>query len=142
MKKIFSSILLGLVFILFSACSGLEYSLDTSIPADSDTKNIENDTHETNYEEQNSDLQPESTSTQEQESPVLEETQNEEQNNEALVQEITTEDVVCMEVYNPVCGMISMNCEEENCPLVPQTFSNSCFAEKANAQDIKEGACE
>lgn len=40
----------------------------------------------------------------------------------------------CIDVYDPVCGTVE--------PKMRKTFSNSCYAEKAGAVDITNGACK
>lgn len=34
----------------------------------------------------------------------------------------------CIQVYQPVCGLVQVECITTPCDPVPQTFSNSCFA--------------
>ncbi|MFQ5531359.1 MAG: hypothetical protein ACE5ES_01960 [Candidatus Nanoarchaeia archaeon] len=34
----------------------------------------------------------------------------------------------CIEIYQPVCGFVKVECITTPCNLDPQTFSNSCFA--------------
>jgi hypothetical protein len=86
----------------------------------------------------------------------IDETNNEETFEETLIDipeetpdstkiEIIEEDeIFCIEVYQPVCGMVlAEECEEgQECEYLKQTFSNSCYAEKAKAINIEEGACE
>lgn len=52
------------------------------------------------------------------------------------------EEVFCVEVYDPVCGQIEVQCIKAPCDPIWQTFSNECFANKAKAKNIKKGACE
>lgn len=52
------------------------------------------------------------------------------------------DDLACIEIFQPVCGMLEVICVAEPCELVPQTFSNKCFAEKAGVTEILEGECE
>jgi len=122
MNKIFISTLAVLTLFSFTACSGFEYSLEETI----------NQEIEKNLEEQIDEL------------PVVEDEIINEipVSDDTLVEEISSEEIFCMEVYAPVCGMIESICEEDLCEYVPQTFSNSCYAEKANAKNISEGACE
>jgi len=35
---------------------------------------------------------------------------------------------VCITLYEPVCGIVEVQCITTPCPPVPETFSNSCFA--------------
>ena len=34
----------------------------------------------------------------------------------------------CIEIYDPVCGFVQVECVTEPCNPIPETFSNSCFA--------------
>ena len=34
----------------------------------------------------------------------------------------------CIEIYQPVCGFVNVECVTDSCPPDPQTFPNSCFA--------------
>ena len=34
----------------------------------------------------------------------------------------------CIEIYQPVCGFVNVECVTDPCPPDPQTFPNSCFA--------------
>lgn len=52
------------------------------------------------------------------------------------------DDVVCIEIYDPVCGQIEVQCITAPCDPVWQTFSNDCFASAAKAKNIKKGTCE
>lgn len=49
----------------------------------------------------------------------------------------------CPEIYQPVCAQVQVECITTPCDPVPQTFSNTCFA-NANSRVLSyvEGACE
>ena len=34
----------------------------------------------------------------------------------------------CIEIYDPVCGLVQVECITEPCDPIPETFSNACFA--------------
>jgi hypothetical protein len=55
----------------------------------------------------------------------------------------SNEEVMCTEIYTPVCARVQVECVTTPCNPVPQTFSNSCFA-CANDRVVSyaEGACE
>lgn len=61
-----------------------------------------------------------------------------------FVEEIEAEtdtEIVCNDIYMPVCGKVQVQCIKAPCPPLDTTFANSCEAEKAGATDIREGAC-
>lgn len=133
-RKIFIAVAMFSLFIL-SSCSGFEYTLDETNQGD----NFVSITSETEEQSTIGDkLEVESTETE------SASTSEKEEASETKVEVIENEDTLCMELYAPVCGQVLGNCEnqEENCEMISQTFSNSCFAEKAGAKEIKEGACE
>ncbi len=134
-RKIFIAIAMFSLFIL-SSCSGFEYTLDESKQGDALISATSE--KEESITPENDSLEAEST-----ESESASTTEKEEAS-ETKVEVIENEDTLCMELYAPVCGQVLGNCEnqEENCEMISQTFSNSCFAEKAGAKEIKEGACE
>ncbi|MDX9971159.1 MAG: hypothetical protein RBS56_04630 [Candidatus Gracilibacteria bacterium] len=132
-RKIFIALAMFSLFIL-SSCSGFEYTLDETNQSDNKASISEEKEEPTNPEiEILSTESTEVSSSEEKEEP-----------SETKVEVIENDEVLCMELYAPVCGMVQGNCEnsEENCETISQTFSNSCFAEKAGAKEIKEGACE
>ena len=48
----------------------------------------------------------------------------------------------CIEIYQPVCGQVAVQCVTTPCNPVPETFSNSCFAcMNENVISYTEGAC-
>ncbi len=51
-------------------------------------------------------------------------------------------DVVCAEIYAPVCAAIDVQCIKAPCPAVEKTFSNECEANKVLAEILFEGICE
>lgn len=55
----------------------------------------------------------------------------------------SSEEVMCIEIYAPVCAQVQVECVTTPCDPVPQTFSNSCFA-CANDRVVSytEGACK
>ncbi len=133
-RKIFIAVAMFSLFIL-SSCSGFEYTLDETNQGD----NFVSITSETEEQSTIGDkLEVESTETE------SASTSEKEEASETKVEVIENEGTLCMELYAPVCGQVLGNCEnqEENCEMISQTFSNSCFAEKAGAKEIKEGACE
>ncbi len=49
----------------------------------------------------------------------------------------------CIEIYQPVCGFVEVQCITTPCDPVPQTFSNSCFAcMNENVLYHIEGVCQ
>jgi hypothetical protein len=54
----------------------------------------------------------------------------------------TYEPVTCIEIYQPVCGRVNIQCITTPCDPILQTFENSCFAKQAKAFDIIDGECE
>ena len=49
----------------------------------------------------------------------------------------------CIQVYNPVCGKVNVQCITEPCNPVYQTFGNSCEACRNQlVESYTEGACE
>jgi hypothetical protein len=49
----------------------------------------------------------------------------------------------CIEIYQPVCGNVNVECVTTPCPPVKETFSNSCFACMNPRVDFyTEGECE
>ena len=50
---------------------------------------------------------------------------------------------VCTAIYQPVCGLVNVQCVTTPCPPIDQTFSNSCEACKSPlVESYTEGACE
>ncbi len=48
----------------------------------------------------------------------------------------------CIEIYQPVCGQVQVECVSEPCEPVTETFSNSCFAcMDERVVSYSEGAC-
>jgi len=48
----------------------------------------------------------------------------------------------CIEIYQPVCGTVNVQCITTPCDPVKETFSNSCFACKNSLVDYYiEGEC-
>lgn len=52
------------------------------------------------------------------------------------------DDTVCTQIYDPVCGLVDVQCIKAPCPPLWQTFPNECFAELSAARDIRKGTCE
>lgn len=52
-----------------------------------------------------------------------------------------TEPEVCTMEYDPVCGLVDVQCIKAPCNPIPTTFSNQCMAEQAGAYDIVPGVC-
>jgi hypothetical protein len=50
-------------------------------------------------------------------------------------------DTFCTEEYQPVCGEIDVQCIKAPCPPVQETYPNSCYAKKAGARIVSQGAC-
>ena len=49
----------------------------------------------------------------------------------------------CIEIYQPVCGFVEVQCITAPCDPVPQTFSNNCFAcTNENVLYYTEGECQ
>lgn len=49
---------------------------------------------------------------------------------------------VCIEIYQPVCGLVNVQCITTPCPPIEQTFSNSCEACRNSLVDVyTDGAC-
>ena len=49
----------------------------------------------------------------------------------------------CIEIYQPVCGLVQVQCITSPCPPLPETFGNSCNACSAgNVISYTEGVCE
>lgn len=48
----------------------------------------------------------------------------------------------CIDLYEPVCGKIKVECIAAPCDPVEESFSNHCMAKEAGAIEIKEGVCE
>lgn len=49
---------------------------------------------------------------------------------------------VCAEIYQPVCGLVDVQCITEPCPPIPETFSNACTAcAHGNVSTYQAGAC-
>lgn len=49
---------------------------------------------------------------------------------------------VCIEIYQPVCGVVNVQCITEPCDPVEETFSNSCFAcSNSLVESYTEGEC-
>ena len=54
-----------------------------------------------------------------------------------------TEPSYCPAIYQPVCGLVNVQCIRAPCPPQYQTFSNSCELSKNSlAKFVHEGACE
>lgn len=48
----------------------------------------------------------------------------------------------CIEIYQPVCGYVQVECITTPCNPVPETFSNNCFAcSNERVSYYTEGAC-
>lgn len=48
----------------------------------------------------------------------------------------------CIEIYQPVCGLVDVQCVTTPCNPVPETFSNSCYAcAQGNVTSYAEGEC-
>lgn len=54
----------------------------------------------------------------------------------------TGDDIACIQLYDPVCGQVDVQCIKAPCPPIWQTFSNNCFAAVARAKNIQKGTCE
>lgn len=52
------------------------------------------------------------------------------------------DDMVCAEIYSPVCASIDVQCVTTPCPAMEKTFSNECEANKMGADVLYEGTCE
>ena len=53
------------------------------------------------------------------------------------------EGVACLDVYQPVCGLVEVQCVTTSCNPVPQTFGNGCYAcRESNVISYTEGECE
>lgn len=49
----------------------------------------------------------------------------------------------CIEIYQPVCGLVEVQCITTPCPPVKQTFGNSCNAcAQGNVISYEVGECE
>lgn len=49
----------------------------------------------------------------------------------------------CIEIYQPVCGTVQVQCITEPCDPVKETFSNSCFAcQNPLVTSYTEGECQ
>ena len=48
----------------------------------------------------------------------------------------------CPDEIEPVCGKVKMECITMPCDPIEKTFPNRCFAEVAEATDIREGECD
>ena len=49
---------------------------------------------------------------------------------------------MCNQLYNPVCGLVEVQCITTPCDPVPQTFGNSCMAcSEDNVHSFRRGAC-
>ena len=53
-----------------------------------------------------------------------------------------TNDGGCIEIYQPVCGKLDVQCFAPPCYPIEETFANSCFAKKAGAYELREGECK
>ena len=48
----------------------------------------------------------------------------------------------CIQIYDPVCGYLNVECLTEPCDLQPQTFGNSCVAcSNERVEYYIEGEC-
>jgi len=53
-----------------------------------------------------------------------------------------TKNIICPQVYAPVCAKILVECIKAPCPKIQQTFSNSCFLKKnPRAKFLHNGEC-
>lgn len=52
------------------------------------------------------------------------------------------DDIVCAEIYAPVCASVEAECITAPCEAAEETFSNECEANKAGADVLYEGECE
>lgn len=49
----------------------------------------------------------------------------------------------CIEIYQPVCGYVQIECITAPCNPVPETFSNNCFAcSNSRVTYYTEGECD
>lgn len=49
---------------------------------------------------------------------------------------------VCADIYQPVCGLVQVQCITTPCNPVPETFSNACSAcARGNVTSYTEGTC-
>lgn len=49
----------------------------------------------------------------------------------------------CIEIYQPVCGQVQVECITAPCDPIKQTFSNSCFAcMNPRVMSYTEGECQ
>lgn len=147
-RKALIALTISSLFVL-SSCSGFEYTLDETNESLPTTTENELDNQTPSNSGSSSD--PSAESQIENEIPNTsvsdEDTSKDEtviSNGETKIETIESDEVICIELYEPVCGLVQGNCSEtdEDCSMISQTFSNSCFAEKAGAKEIKEGACE
>lgn len=51
------------------------------------------------------------------------------------------DEVMCITLYEPVCGELEVQCIKAPCPPIQTTYSNKCEAEKAGAAIIAQGEC-
>lgn len=55
---------------------------------------------------------------------------------------IREDESICIQLYDPYCGQIDVQCIKAPCPSIWQTFTNDCYATIANAKNLKKGTCE
>ncbi len=52
------------------------------------------------------------------------------------------ENIMCPQVYEPVCGEIAVECITAPCPKIQKTFSNACFLKlNPRATFLHKGVC-